>query len=194
MSSYIFISPGSDPGMGRPLADPILRAGSKPTMGTCRPDLRRLVKLGDHIFVISGSMGKRVNQYVIGGLEIDSKLEDQIAAYDAFPENRLNFDESGQRHGNIIVTADGLHDPRDSHGNFDKRIRNYLVGKNPVALETPREIELGRERSVSILSNVFDRPEATTIGQIIGRFRKLSDDQAYRIRSALDDLKREARS
>jgi len=96
--------------------------------------------------------------------------------------------------GNIIVTADGLHDPRDNHGNFDKRIRNYLVGKNPVALETPREVELGRERSVSILSNVFDRPEATTIRQIIGRFRKLSDDQAYRIRSALDDIKREARS
>ena len=41
MSSYIFVSPRSDPGMGRPLDDPILRAGVRPTMGTCRPDLRR---------------------------------------------------------------------------------------------------------------------------------------------------------
>ena len=47
MSSYIFVSPRSDPGMGRPLDAPILRAGVRPTMGTCRPDLRRLVRLGD---------------------------------------------------------------------------------------------------------------------------------------------------
>lgn len=47
MSGYIFVSPGSDPGMGRPLTDPILRSGVRPTMGTCRPDLRRLVQLGE---------------------------------------------------------------------------------------------------------------------------------------------------
>ena len=74
MSSYIFVSPRSDPGMGRPLDDPILRAGVRPTMGTCRPDLRRLVRLGDQIFVVSGSMGPAIKQYVIGGLEIGQNV------------------------------------------------------------------------------------------------------------------------
>ena len=40
MPSYIFVSPNSDPGAGRALVDPML-SSSKPTMGTCRPDLRR---------------------------------------------------------------------------------------------------------------------------------------------------------
>ena len=109
-------------------------------MGTCRPDLRRFVTTGDQIFVISGSMGKAVNQYVIGGLEIDQKLDDELAAYEAFPENRLRFDAVGQRTGNIIVTADGNQDERDQHSNFDTRIQNYLIGKNPIVLETQKEI------------------------------------------------------
>jgi hypothetical protein len=192
MSSYIFVSPRSDPGMGRPLDDPILKAGVRPTMGTCRPDLRRLVRLGDQIFVVSGSMGPAVKQYVIGGLEISQKLDDQLAAYEAYPEHRLRFDATGQRIGNIIVTADGAHDPRDHHDNFDKRIRNYLVGTNPVVLETEREVELGRERSVELLAELFDRPEAKTMRQAVGRMRKLSEAQADRLRSALLDLKREA--
>lgn len=123
-------------------------------MGTCRPDLRRLVRLGDQIFVVSGSMGPAVKQYVIGGLEISQKLDDQLAAYEAYPEHRLQFDSTGQRTGNIIVTADGAHDPRDHHDKFDKRIRNYLVGTNPVVLETEREVQLGRERSVELLAEL----------------------------------------
>ncbi|MGS1019429.1 hypothetical protein [Burkholderia glumae] len=193
MSGYIFVSPNSDPGMGHPLADPILRSGVRPTMGTCRPDLRRLVKLGGQIFVISGSMGKQVNQYVIGGLEVDSKLESQLAAYEQFPENRLSFDDAGHRQGNIIVTASGDQDPRDSHTNFERRIRNYLVGKNPVVLETPREIALGREHSLRMLAEVFDRPRATNVREIIGRMRKLSDAQVDRLRDALLEIKSEAR-
>lgn len=162
-------------------------------MGTCRPDLRRLVRMGDQIFVISGSMGRKINQYVIGGLEVDSKLDSQLAAYKNFPEHRLQFDDAGQRMGNIITTADGSHDPRDAHSNFDTRSKNYLVGKNPVVLETPREIELGRERSVPLLAAIFDRPEAQTVREAVGRMRKLSDAQAARLRQALLDLKREAR-
>ena len=193
MASYIFVSPRSDPGMGHPLDDPILREGARPTMGTCRPDLRRLVRLGDQIFVISGSMGPMVKQYVIGGLEIDQKLDDQLAAYNDFPEHRLQFDAAGQRTGNIIVTADGRHHPRDHHDNFDKRIKNYLVGRNPVVLDTPREVELGRDRSVALLAEIFDKPGARTVQQAVGRMRKLSDAQASRLRQALFDLKREAR-
>lgn len=193
MSGYIFVSPRSDPGMGRPLTDPILRAGVRPTMGTCRPDLRRLVQLGGEIFVISGSMGKSVKQYVVGGFEVDSKLESQLAAYDQFPENRLQFDENGRRQGNIIVTADGEHDPRDDHTNFDRRIRNYLVGTNPVILETAEEVASGREHSLRILAEVFDRPHARSVREIVGRMRKLSDAQADRLRCALLELKSEVR-
>lgn len=193
MSGYIFVSPGSDPGMGHPLTDPILRAGVRPTMGTCRPDLRRLVQLGGEIFVISGSMGKPVKQYVVGGFEVDSKLESQLAAYEQFPEHRLRFDDSGQRQGNIIVTADGEHDPRDDHTNFNRRIRHYLVGTNPVVLETAKEVALGREHSLRILAEIFDRPQAESIREIVGRMRKLSDAQADRLRSALLELKSEVR-
>lgn len=192
MSSYIFVSPGSDPGLGRPLVDPVLRAGARPTMGTCRPDLRRLVKLGDQIFVISGKVKRQVQQYVIGGLEVDSKLDDQLAAYKEFPEHRIHYD-AGQKLGNIIVTADGSHDPRDQHDNFDRRIRNYLIGTNPVVLESPKEIALGRERSIEILGRIFDKPEGRSIREIVGRMRKLSEAQADRLRLALLELKEEAR-
>ncbi|MGK6308654.1 hypothetical protein [Variovorax sp. DT-64] len=192
LSSYIFISPRSDPGMGRPLADPLLTSGSRPTMGTCRPDLRRLVRPGDQIFVISGSMGPKHRQYVIGGLEIAAKLEDQLAALREFPENALRFD-AGKKMGNIIVTRDGYQHPEDTHPpeTFENRIKNYLVGQNPVVLESPREVELGRERTIDILSGLFDR-SGPRVAQIVGRHRKLTDEQADRLRRELMDIKREA--
>lgn len=192
MPSYIFVSPKSDPGMGRPLVDPLLTSGSRPTMGTCRPDLRRLVKPGDQIFVISGSMGRQHRQYVIGGLEIDCKLEDQLSALRQFPENSLRF-EAGKKQGNIIVTPDGYQHPRDRHDNFENRIKNYLIGKNPVVLETAREIDLGRERSIEILENLFEK-RGSRVQEIVGRSRKLSEAQADRLRRELMDIKREAGS
>lgn len=194
MSSYIFISPRSDPGMGHPLADPLLTSGSRPTMGSCRPDLRRLVRPGDQIFVISGSMGPKHRQYVIGGLEIAEKLEDQLSALRKFPENALRF-EAGKKIGNIIVTPDGHQHPQDTHKaeTFENRIKNYLVGCNPVVLETPREVELGRERTVEILSNLFNR-SGPRVAQVVGRHRKLSDEQADRLRRELLNIKREAAS
>ncbi|MBF3680029.1 hypothetical protein [Burkholderia pseudomallei] len=191
MSSYIFVSPGSDPGAGRVLVDPILTA-AKPTMGTCRPDLRRMVRPGDHIFVVSGSLGRSYRQYVIGGMEIDEKLEDQLEALRAYPENALTF-EGGRRKGNIIAMADGVQNPRDNHTNFATRIKNYIVGKNPIMLETEREVEIGRERSLEILSDLFDR-RGSRMQHVIGRNRRLSDEQVERLRRALEEIKQEARS
>jgi hypothetical protein len=192
MSSYIFVSPNSDPGFGRPLADPLLTSGARPTMGTCRPDLRRFVRPGDQLFVISGSMGPQYRQYVIGGLEIDAILEDQIAALRQFPENALHFRE-GKKRGNIIITPDGHQHPRDTHSpvTFEKRVKNYLVGKNPIVLETAREIELGRERSIDILSGIFGR-SGSRVSEIVGRSRKLSEAQVDRLRSELLAIKSEA--
>jgi len=191
MPSYIFVSPGSDPGAGRALVDPML-SSSKPSMGTCRPDLRRMVKPGDHIFVVSGSLGRIYQQYVIGGMQIDEKLDDQLEALRRLPQNALRF-EGSSKAGNIIALPDGTQHPRDRHSNFESRIKNYVLGKNPVVLETPREVQLGRERSVDILSELFDR-QGSRIQQVMGRSRKLSDAQAERLRRALEDIKREARS
>jgi hypothetical protein len=190
MPSYIFVSPGSDPGAGLALVDPML-SSARPTMGTCRPDLRRMVKPGDHIFVVSGSRGHTYRQYVIGGMQIDEKLEDQLEALRRLPENVLSFD-GGHKRGNIIALPDGTQHPNDRHSNFESRIKNYVLGKNPVVLETPKEVEIGRERSVGILSELFDRA-GTRIQQVMGRNRKLSDAQAERLRRALEDIKREAR-
>ena len=109
-----------------------------------------------------------------------------------FPENALRF-EAGKKIGNIIVTADGYQHPRDNHQpeSFENRIKNYLVGQNPVVLESPREVELGRERTVDILSSLFDR-SGPRVAQIVGRHRKLAVEQADRLRRVLRDIKREA--
>ncbi|MGJ7571881.1 hypothetical protein ACSFBX_15225 [Variovorax sp. RB2P76] len=194
MAGYIFVSPKSDPGMGRPLLDPLLGNDRRPTMGTCRPDLRRYVQVGGSIFVVSGSLGKHIPQYVIGGLDIDSKLDSQLEAFDKYPENRLNFDDKGVRSGNIILTASGEQHERDSHSKFDSRIKNYLEGSNQVVLESSKEVELGRAQSLDILARVFDQPRASTIREIIGRNRKLSDKQVGLLREALTQLKLEARN
>lgn len=191
MPSYIFVSPGSDPGAGLALVDPML-SSSRPSMGTCRPDLRRMVKPGDHIFVVSGSRGRIYPQYVIGGMQIDEKLEDQLEALRRLPQNRLIFD-GRNKSGNIIALPNGTQHPLDGHSNFESRIKNYVLGKNAVVLETPKEVEIGRERSVEILSRLFDRP-GLRIQEVMGRNRKLSDAQADRLRRALEDIKHEARA
>ena len=191
MPSYIFVSPGADPGAGLALVDPMF-GSSRPSMGTCRPDLRRMVRPGDHIFVVSGSRGRTYQQYVIGGMQIDEKLEDQLEALRRLPQNQLAFDGK-QKSGNIIALPDGTQHPRDRHSNFESRIKNYVLGKNEVVLETPKEVEIGRERSVDILSQLFDRP-GSRIQEVMGRNRRLSDAQADRLRRALEDIKREART
>lgn len=189
MKGYIFVSPGSDPGSGKVLDDPILW-GNKPTMGTCRPDLRRYLKKGDHIFVVSGAT-KGFSQYVIGGFEVDDKI-DQMRAFDAYPENRLRF-EDNQRYGNIIIDADGNQHGRDHHDKLARRIHNYLVGKPPVIIETPPEVSLARERTLPILKELFDRPSARRVSDVIGRNRKMSDKQIESLVAALNSLKAEAR-
>jgi hypothetical protein len=196
MPNYIFVSPGSDPGAGLALVDPML-SSSKPSMGTCRPDLRRMVKPGDHIFVISGSRGRTIPQYVIGGMQIDKKLDDQLEALRHRPDNALRFDGK-QRSGNIIALPDGTQDPRDNHDKrdrekFESRIKNYILGKHPVMLDTPKEVEIGRARSVGILGNIFAIP-GHRMQQVVGRGRKLSNAQVDQLLRALDDIKREARS
>lgn len=187
MKGYIFVSPRSDPGMGRRLDDPIF--GEIPTMGACRPDLRRWVQKGDHIFVVSGST-KGVSQYIIGEFEVDKKL-DHLAAFSQLPERRLRM-ENGEKVGNVIVDSSGQHHPLDHHDRFEKRIKNYLVGRNPISLEKPAEVALARERTVDILREVFDVNKAARVSDVIGRNKRLDERQIAQMIQALNLIKHDA--
>jgi hypothetical protein len=57
--------------LGKHVKDPYL--GPRPTLGACRPDIRKHLSKGDHIFVISGKVAD-VGQFVMGGFEIESKI------------------------------------------------------------------------------------------------------------------------
>jgi len=79
MVGKIFITrSGYDPQLGRHVKDPSLD-GPCPTLGACRPDIRKQLDRGDHIFVISGKLPD-VSQFIMGGFEIDSKIP-AIEAY-----------------------------------------------------------------------------------------------------------------
>ena len=184
MKGYIYtMYAGADPGHGWTLNDPIF--GSTPTLGACVPHIRRAVNVGDHIFVISGRVpGER--QFVVGEFEVAEKIQ-ALAAYRRFPENRLKREVAGQLLGNIIVDSRGRHHPLDEHENFKSRIENYVVGRNPLVLETPAQFRAGREETVDVLSEVFNK-DGNRPFDIIGRYRRMDADQVARMREWLKDL------
>ncbi len=163
-------------------------------MGACRPDLRRLVRQGDYMFVISGKT-QGVTQYIIGGFAVDEKI-DALAAHSRYPELRLRSVEDGGKVGNIIVDASGKHHSLDHHEerNFGRRIQNYLVGRDQVYLETPEEIELSRDRSLSILKEIFGKARASRVSEIVPRHRRLEFEQINELLKALQAIKAEASS
>ena len=192
MKGYVFVSPGSDPGAGHPLADPMFRRGVT-TMGQCRPDLRRLVRQGDAIFVLSGKLkAAGVPQYLIGGLSVDQKI-DALLARDRFPERTLQIVD-GAKVGNIIVTPTGEQDPLDHHPsrNFKERIKNYIVAQNAVYLESEKEVDLGRQRTLETLRQVFGNPGAKSVHEVIGRNRVLDEKQIQMLLDALKAIKSDA--
>jgi hypothetical protein len=193
MIGRIFITrSGYDPEKGKHVKDPTL--GPLPTLGACRPDIRRRVVEGDHIFVISGKV-RGAAQYVIGGFEVAQKI-DAMTAYRILPEQRLHRRDDGQLDGNIIVDARGNQHRLDNHrtDTFEKRITDYVVGRNPVALTTPEEIALGREQTLEVLRNVFRKPGGSPF-EVVGRWGSpLSEDQVMQLRDWLHSLKQTRRS
>lgn len=189
MKGYIFVSPGADPGLGLKLDDPIF--GRRATMGACRPDLRRRVQIGDQIFVISGSQ-KGVSQYVIGGFVVDQKLH-AYDAYDRFPERRLKM-VGDIKHGNIIIDESRRKHPLDHHPlkNFDRRLENYLVGRDEIRIEKPPEIEIARDRSLAILREIFGKRHARKIQNVIGRGARMDAGQLNELRAAMQQIKADA--
>lgn len=183
MKGYIYtMYAGADPGHDWTLNDPIF--GRSPTLGACVPHIRRAVDIGDHIFVISGHI-PGVKQFIVGSFEVSEKIS-ALAAYKRFPENRLKKN-GDQVLGNIIVDGHGKHHPLDEHENFEKRIENYIVGRDPVVLTTPLQFKAAREETMDILLDVFEKDGKKPF-DIIGRHRKMNEHQVEQVRTWLKNL------
>lgn len=187
MKGYIYtMFAGADPGNGWQMTDPIF--GKVPTMGACMPQIRRAVNIDDYIFTISGRV-KNLQQYVVGGFQVQEKIN-ALLAYQRYPEYRQVQDENGKLSGNIIVDVDGNQNPYDYHrGNFEKRIQNYIIGKNPNYISDKKHVEQARGKaSLEILSDVFGK-SGNKPHDIIGRWRKLDERQVEKILNWLDQIK-----
>jgi hypothetical protein len=191
MIGKIFITrSGYDPQLGKHVKDPYL--GPCPTLGACRPDIRKQLERGDHIFVISGKIPE-FNQFVMGGFEIESKVP-AIEAYRMFPEQRLHMLDDGQLAGNLIVTADGRQHELDDHNSFDQRVKNYLIGTNLISLTTQDEIAEGRIQTLEALRDILQKKGDSPFA-IVGRFgTRLTEKQVVQMREWLEALKRASRN
>jgi hypothetical protein len=185
MIGEIFITrSGFDPQQGKQVKDPYL--GDAPSLGICRPDIRKRVAPGDYIFVVSGKV-PGIQQFVIGGFEVEEKIN-AMAAFRRFPEQRLHHLDDGQLAGNIIVNSRGVQHKLDEHHGFERRIDNYIVGKNPIALTTPDQIARGRAETLDVLREITRKSGQSPIN-VIGRGCKLNEDQALQLRDWLYSIK-----
>lgn len=179
---------GYDPERGKHIKDPYL--GDSPSIGACRPDVRKRIQIGGHLFVISGKV-QEVPQVVVGGFEVAEKIS-AMEAFHRFPEQRLRTRTDGQLDGNVIVNSRGKQHRLDDHRNFGERVDNYIVGTNPVVLETPDEIQLGREQTVQALQEILKKKGARPI-DIVGRWgRDLTEEEAEKLRNWLIAIKKSA--
>jgi len=191
MKGYIYITGvGFDPASRGNLTDPSL-FGITPTLGACMPNIRRFVDPGDHVFVVSGTVSG-LRQYLIGGMRVLRKV-DAREAHAQLPDHRLARGDDGVVRGNIIVDADGRQHQLDTHPptEFAKRTAAYVIGDGVSLLETPHEVELGRERTTEFLSRLIGRPGGRPI-EIIGRMKKLDAGQIDCVLRWLADIRAEA--
>jgi hypothetical protein len=188
MIGKIFItSSGYDPQRGKHVKDPYL--GPNASLGACRPDLRRQIKIGDHIFVISGKL-PNIRQFVMGGFEVGQKIHAR-EAFQMFPEQRLKVRDDGQITGNVIVNSRGAQHRLDTHSpaSFPNRTANYVVGTNCVALHNPEEIALGREQTLDALREILNK-DGGSPWEIVGHYgSQLTEKQVRQMREWLTSLK-----
>jgi hypothetical protein len=186
MVGKIFITrSGYDPQLGKHVKDPYL--GPCPTLGACRPDVREQLKVGDHIFVVSGRV-PGATQFVMGGFEIAEKINAR-EAFRRFPELRLHKLEDGQLTGNIIVNGHGRQHKLDDHTSFERRTQNYIVGTNLLALSTAAEISEGRKFTLEALRKILQK-DGKSPHAIVGHLGAwLTDEQVVELREWLGKLK-----
>ena len=191
MKGYIYVAGrGADPALNNDLNDPIF--GEVPTLGACMPNVRRVVQKGDHVFVVSGKT-EGVQQYVVGGFEVDEKIS-ALAAYDRFPQNRIERRPDGHLVGNIVVNADGSRSQLDEHNGdddqaFERRIHNYVVGTHPVAMTSAEEVQRSRDETMGRLAQVLQRPPSNRIIDLLGRWRRLDESQVRELITWLAGIK-----
>lgn len=160
--------------------------GPKPSLGACRPDIRRQVRIGDHIFVVSGKVNN-AKQFVMCGFEVVRKINARDA-YVEFPDRRLHRQKDGQLTGNVIVNGNGYQHHLDDHPNFEKRLPNYLLGDRNIAPMSANGIALAREQTLDVLREVLRKNGKSPI-EVIGRWgSQLNEDQVHAIRNWLLSL------
>jgi hypothetical protein len=178
MKGYIYtMFAGADPALGWQMTDPIF--GKLPTLGSCVPNVRRAVVPGDYVFVISGRVPE-VRQYVVGGFRVAEKI-DALAAFQRFPQNRLRESPDGRISGNVIVDSKGKHHRLDSHNNFERRIENYIIGRDPLVISSAHQVQRARQETVHTLAGIFGVGKATSVSDVIGRCRRMDESQIARI-------------
>jgi hypothetical protein len=128
-----------------------------------------------------------VQQYVVGGFKVEDKI-DALAAFDRFPDNRLKVADSGKVTGNVIVDEAGNHNPLDYHGSFERRIENYIVGRDPIFLAKDSEIDCGRVESLPALKRIF-RTNAQSMFDVISRWRRMEEGQVQELLDFLQRMK-----
>lgn len=190
MKGYIYITgTGADPAAHDNISDPSF--GDVPTLGACMTNLREFVDVGDYLFVVSGKT-KNLSQYVFGGMKVAEKI-DHLAAYGRFPQNRLRRRDDGIVVGNVIVDERGKKHPLDHHSpkGFERRIKNFIVGSDPLAIQSSREVELARQQTLSKLADIVGKSGNRPI-DILGRHRKLNEDQVHEMIDWLRGIKQDA--
>lgn len=186
IKGYVSItSSGYDPQKGKHIKDPYL--GDVPTLGACRPDIREQVVPRDIIAFISGKI-PGASQYIFGLFEVEEKIS-ALAAYKMFLQHRLRLRDDGQPTGNIIVDAKGNQHPLDNHSSFERRVQNYIIGRNPVVLTEPEEIDKAREETLYFLQYLLGQSGPSPF-QLIGKGkRRLDFKQVQELRNWLLSLK-----
>src|SRR5207249_6637570 len=116
-----------------------------------------------------------------------------LAAYKRFPENRLQTGAGGLLEGNVLIDADGNQHPLDRHdpSTFEERINNFIVGANPVALETEKEVAMGRDQTLPKLSELLGK-RGNRVVDIMSRWSKLDENQVNDMLSWLQGIKASA--
>ncbi|WP_420578350.1 hypothetical protein [Ekhidna sp.] len=186
MKGYIYtMYQGADPGNGFTLTDPIYDK-EVVTMGACMPNIRRFVDKNDYIFNISGRVTS-LKQYVVGGFQVDKKI-DALTALNDYPQNQLKKKDDGTFRGNIIIDSEGNHLDYDYHSNYEKRLDNYILGKDPIFINEEDEIKRAREETLDILKDIFQKDGDSVFG-VIGRFRKMNEKQIDQLINWMDKIK-----
>jgi hypothetical protein len=172
---YIYITgTGADPAARNNLNDPLFTKTA--SLAACMPNIRRFVRRGDFIFVVSGTV-PGIQQYVIGGMRVAEKIS-ALSAYRRFPENRLRQDENGVLLGNIPIDSRGHQHPLDHHDpkTFADRIKNFVIGDQVVHMKSPAEVEMARAQTLGKLSQILNK-RGNRVIDVMGRWSKLDPSQ-----------------